>query len=161
VHCENPKICNRPTSVADANNNITTYTYDPNHGGVLTETMPMVGGVAPQKRYEYAQRYAWFKNSSGSYVQAATPVWVKTRERFCKTTAASGASCAGRSADEVVTDYDYGPNSGPNPLLVRGVVVTATNSTGALETKRTCFSYDANGRKISETNAAANLSSCP
>ncbi len=155
-----PKSCTKPTSVTNAKGQVTTYTYDANHGGVLTETMPAVGGVAPQKRHEYAQRYAWFKNSAGNYVQAAAPIWVKTRERLCKTTAASGASCAGGAADEVVTDYDYGPNSGPNNLLVRGVVVTATNSAGTLETQRTCYGYDAFGRKISETKPAANLTSC-
>lgn len=116
--------------------------------------------MSPQKRYEYAQRYAWVKNSSGSYVQAATPVWVKTKERFCKTTAASGASCAGGASDEVVTDYDYGPDSGPNNLQVRGVIVTATNSSGVLESQRTCYGYDVNGRKISETKPAANMGAC-
>jgi YD repeat-containing protein len=158
--CSNLKSCAKPTSVTDAKGQVTAYTYDTNHGGVLTETMPAVGGVAPQKRYEYAQRYAWVKNSSGGYVQGATPVWVKTKERFCKTTSASGASCAGGAADEVVTDYDYGPDSGPNNLQVRGVVVTATNSSGVLEALRTCFGYDVNGRKISETKPGANLGSC-
>ena len=28
--------------------------------------------VQPQTRYTYAQRYAWIKNSSGTYSQAAT-----------------------------------------------------------------------------------------
>lgn len=158
--CSNVKTCNKPTSVTDANGQLTSYTYDTTHGGVLTETGPAVGGVSPQKRFEYAQRYAWVKNSGGSYVQSATPVWVKMKERFCKTTAASGASCVGGASDEVVTDYDYGPDSGPNNLLVRGVIVTATNSSGALESQRTCYGYDVNGRKISETKPAANLGAC-
>ncbi|NCP12216.1 MAG: hypothetical protein GW859_09770, partial [Sphingomonadales bacterium] len=59
-------------------------------------------------------------------------------------------------ADEVVTDYDYGPNSGPNNLWLRGVAVTADGTT-----LRTCYGYDANGRKISETQPNANLGSCP
>lgn len=152
----NPKLCEKPLTKTDANGNTTTYTYDAVHGGVLTETGPAVGGVAPQKRYEYAQRYAWVKNSAGTgYVQATTPVWVLTRERYCRTTAASGASCAGGAADEVITDYDYGPNNGPNNLLVRGVAVTADG-----QTLRTCYGYDAQGRKISETKPAANPTSC-
>ena len=153
----NPKLCEKPLTKTGPNGNTTTYTYDATHGGVLTETGPAVGGVSPQKRYEYAQRYAWVKNSAGTaYVQAPTPVWVLTRERYCKTTAPSGASCVGGAADEVVTDYDYGPNSGPNNLLVRGVAVTAD-----AQTLRTCYGYDLQGRKISETRAAANLSVCP
>jgi hypothetical protein len=151
----------KPLTTTDANGNVTTYTYDAVHGGVLTETAPAVGGISPQKRYEYAQRYAWLKNAGGTYSQAATPVWVMVRERSCKTTAASGAGCAGGATDEVVTDYDYGPNSGPNNLWVRGIAVTATNSAGALETQRSCYGYDVNGRKISETQPQANLATCP
>jgi YD repeat-containing protein len=55
----------------------------------------------------------------------------------------------------VLTTYDYGPDSGPNNLQLRGTVVTADG-----QSLRTCQSYDANGRKISETGAGANLSSC-
>jgi len=154
--CTNPKTCNKPTSTTDANGNTTSYTYDATHGGVLTETGPAVNGVTPQKRYEYAQRYAWIKNASGGYSQAASPVWLLVRDRSCRTTNPSGASCVGGAADEVVTDYDYGPNSGPNNLWLRGVAVTADGTT-----LRTCYGYDANGRKISETQPNANLGSCP
>lgn len=155
--CANPKICEKPLTRTDANGNVTSYTYSPSHGGVLTETGPAVNGVQPQKRFEYAQRYAWILNSAGTgYVQASNPVWVLTRERYCRTTAASGASCAGGAADEVVTDYDYGPNSGPNNLLVRGVAVTADG-----QTLRSCYGFDVRARKISETKPAANLTSCP
>jgi len=159
--CTNRVTCNRPLTTTDAKGNVTTYTYDATHGGVLTETGPAVNGIQPQKRHEYAQRYAWVKNSSGGYVQASPPVWVKTRERYCRTTAASGSSCSGGAIDEVVTDYDYGPNSGPNNLLLRGIVVTAANGSGVLESLRTCYGYDALGRRISETRPAANLAACP
>jgi YD repeat-containing protein len=155
--CVSRVYCNKPLTKTDAKGNTTTYTYDTTHGGVLTETGPAVGGVAPQKRYEYAQRYAWVQNATNTaYVQAPTPVWLLVRERYCKTTAASGASCAGGAADEVVTDYDYGPNSGPNILLLRGVAVTADG-----QTLRSCYGYDAYGRKVSETKPGANLASCP
>lgn len=154
--CYNPRVCEKPLTKTDAKGNTTTYTYDATHGGVLTETGPAVGGVAPQKRYEYAQRYAWVQNATNTaYVQAATPVWLLTRERYCRTTAPSGAGCAGGASDEVVTDYDYGPNSGPNNLLLRGVAVTADG-----QTLRTCYGYDVHGRKISETKPAANLAVC-
>jgi hypothetical protein len=158
VHCTNPRTCNRPASTTDANNNTTDYTYAPEHGGVLTETGPAVNGVRPQKRYEYAQRTAWTGNGSGGYA-AGPPIWLRVRERACRTTAASGASCAGGAADEVITDYDYGPNSGPNTLLLRGIAVTAHDGT-QIATLRTCYGYDARGNRISTTLPNANLGSC-
>jgi hypothetical protein len=152
------KLCDKPTAQVDGRGNQTDYTYDAAHGGVLTMTLPAgANGIRPQTRYEYTQRYALVKNSGGSYVQASSPIWVKTRERFCKTTAASGQTCAGGSTDEVITDYDYGPTSGAaNNLLLRGVAVTADGVT-----RRSCYGYDANGRKISETQPMASLSVCP
>lgn len=160
-NCLNAKVCAKPQTSTDAKGQVTTYTYDANHGGVLTETLPAVGGITPQKRYEYTQRYAWIKDSAGTFVQSAAPMWVLVRERFCKTTNPSGSTCGGGASDEVVTDYDYGPDSGPNTLLLRGMVVTATNSNGTLESQRTCYGYDDFGRRISETKPLANLTACP
>lgn len=155
--CGNFRTCNQPSWTRDGNGNQTDYTYDATHGGVLTETGPAdSNGVRPQKRYEYAQRYAWLKNSSGTYSQAASPIWVKTKEEYCISSAASSGNCAAGASDEVVTEYDYGPNSGPNNLLIRGVAVTAGG-----QTLRTCYGYDRMGRKVSETKPAANLTSCP
>lgn len=153
--CANLVICNRPKTTTDANGNTTTYTYDPVHGGTLTKTGPAVNGVAPQTRFEYAQRHAWLKNASGGYSQSATPIWVLVRERYCRTTAASGPGCAGGAADEVVTNYEYGPDSGPQTLVVRGIAVTADG-----QTRRTCYGYDKMDRKISETKPRADLASC-
>lgn len=156
------RLCDKPIAQIDAKGNQTDYTYDPAHGGVLTKTLPAVQvdgtgtPIRPQVRYEYAQRFAWVKTSAGSYVQESRPVWVLTRERTCRTTATVGNACAGGAADEVVTDYDYGPNSGPNNLLLRGVAVTAN-----LQTLRTCYAYDANGRKTGETQPLAGLAVCP
>ena len=70
------------------------------------------------------------------------------------------APCAAGALDEVRTAYDYGPNSGPNNLLPRGQAVTA-EAGGQLVTHRTCYGYDARGRRISETQPNANLSTCP
>jgi YD repeat-containing protein len=58
----------------------------------------------------------------------------------------------------VLTTYDYGPTNVANNLWVRGKVVTADS-----ETRRTCFAYDALGRKLSETapKGTAQLTSCP
>lgn len=158
----NRKICNKPEYVIDAKLNRTDYTFAAAHGGLLTETGPAVGGVRPQKRFAYAQRSAWIKNSTGGYSKTKdpsgnnVPVWVLTQESFCKTGAANSTStgCA-IAGDEVVTTYDYGPDAGPNNLLPRGIVTDA----GGLSL-RTCYRYDAQGNKISETKPKANLTSC-
>jgi YD repeat-containing protein len=158
------RYCAKPTSVTDGRGNITDFTYAPEHGGVLTETppAPAVGAVRPQTRHIYGQRYAWISNGAGGYVQAAAPIWVETATSLCRTSAATGtpaAPCA-TAGDEVLTQYDYGPNSGPNTLLLRGQTMTSTDA-GTTTTLRTCFSYDALGRRISQTLPNANLASCP
>jgi YD repeat-containing protein len=114
-----------------------------------------VNGIRPQTRYSYTQRYAWISNGSGGYVQAATPVWLLTAESSCRTSAWNGTACTVAN-DEVVTTYDYGPNSGPNNLLLRGKVVTANGIS-----RRTCFAYDGQGNRIAETKPRAGLTSCP
>lgn len=151
--CANRKTCNKPATTTDARGNITNYTYDPVHGGILTETGPAPTSTQPrpQTRYTYVQRYAQILNSTGSFVQAATPVWLPASKSFCKTGA---APCV--SSDEVKTTYDYGPTTGANNLLLRGIVVDA----GVLKL-RTCYGYDSVGRKISETRPRAGLTSCP
>jgi hypothetical protein len=154
--CSNAFTCNKPTSKTDPKGNVYDYTYDTTHGGVLTEASPADGsGVRSVKRYAYVQRTAWVKTSTGSYV-AASPVWMLDTMKTCRTSATVSGACAAGSTDEVVTAYEYGPNSGPNNLLLRGVAVTADG-----QTLRTCYSYDMEGRKISETKPAANLSVCP
>ena len=154
--CDGPDVlCDKPRSFVDSNGNQTDYTYDAAHGGLLTETAPAVGGIRPQKRYTYVQRSAWIKNGA-SYVRAQPPIWLLASESACKTSAAAGAGCAAGAADQVTTTYDYGPESGPNNLLLRGVVV---DSAGLK--LRTCYGYDTFGRKISETLPAAILATCP
>jgi hypothetical protein len=154
--CSNMVWCNKPTTTTDGNQNVTTYTYSPVHGQILTKTGPAVGGVNPQTRYSYTQRYAWIANGSGGYVQTASPIWLLTQESFCKVGApnSSGVGCA-LAGDEVITTYDYGPNNGPNNLLLRGKVEDA----GGLSL-RTCYTYDQLGRKISETAPRAGLTTC-
>lgn len=158
----NLKTCAKPEWTKDANGNVTTYTYSPDHGGILRKTGPAVqtrqpgGGfasVTPQTRYSYALRDGWTPNGVGGYAQ----IWVLTQESFCRVGAPNpgGIGCA-LANDEVVTSYDYGPSAGPNLLLLRGKVVTADGVS-----LRTCFGYDDHGRKVSETSPRANLTSCP
>lgn len=154
--CLNSITCNLPTSETDNRGNSVVYTYDSTHGGILTETSPSVKGIAPVKRYHYAQRYAWVLNGSGGYSQAASPVWLRTEERTCQTSATIGDACQGGSSDEVITTYDYGPDSGPNNLLLRGVVVTIGS-----QSLRTCYTYDARGNKLSETKPLGTGGGCP
>ncbi|MDR6624347.1 hypothetical protein [Caulobacter segnis] len=156
--CANRITCNLPLTITDGNNNVATFTYDQTHGGVLTETRPANNaGVQAVVRHAYVQRTAWVKNSSGTY-SAEPAIWLPSEDRACKTgaTNVAGNSCANGSSEEVITTYEYGPDSGPNTLLPRGKAVTAGGTT-----LRVCYGYDAQGNKISETNARAGLASCP
>ncbi len=151
--------CANPTIRIDANGQQTDYVYDAAHGGVLTETGPAdANGIRPQTRYTYVQRTAWLRTSGGSYAASPYSVWLLASRSSCRTTAASGAGCAGGATDEVRSTYDYGPNSGPNNLLLRGMVDDVNGA--AL---RTCYRYDARGNRISETRpeGTASLTSCP
>jgi RHS repeat-associated protein len=148
------KAANKPLSMTDGRGQTTAWTYAPEHGGMLTETGPAVGGVTPQKRYSYVQRHARLADGSA----AGPPVWLLDRMSTCRTGNPSGAGCALGAGDEVVTAYDYGPDAASNNLLLRGQSVTADGTT-----LRTCYAYDGLGRKISETspNGTAGLSACP
>jgi YD repeat-containing protein len=142
--------------VQDARGNQTDYTYDPTHGGVLTETAPAdVNGIRPQMRYTYVQRKPWLKNSSGGYA-AGSPIWKLYSVSYCRTSAAASTGGCTAQNDEVVTTFDYGPDSGPNNLLLRGQVVTADGIS-----HRTCYTYDVFGNMLSETTPNASLTSCP
>lgn len=153
--CTNRATCNKPLTIADGNGNLTSFTYEA-HGGVATETGPANSdNVQAVIRHAYVQRSAWVKNASGGY-SAQPAIWLASEDRTCRTTATvNNNACAGGAADEVVTTYDYGPDSGPNTLLLRGVAVTADGVT-----LRTCYAYDAQGNKISETSPRAGLASC-
>lgn len=154
--CLQPKYATKPLSLTDENGNRTDYTYDAAHGGILTETSPSINGVRAQKRYLYGQRYAWIAAGTNTYSKATSSVWVPTQVSSCLTGAAasSGIGCA-KSADEVVTTFDYGPDAGPNNLLLRGKTVTADG-----QSLRTCYRYDGQGNKIAETSPRAGLTTC-
>jgi YD repeat-containing protein len=155
----NPVFAAKPASTTDARGNVTEYSYHPVHGGLLSETLPAPspGAPRPQTRHEYAQRHAWVSNGAGGHVQAGPPVWVRTATSVCRTSAATGnpASPCATPGDEVRTTYDYGPDTGPNNLQLRGTVVTADG-----QSVRTCTGYDQQGRAISTTGAGAALTQC-
>ena len=137
------KVCNKPAYTIDANGNRTDYTYDPQHGGVLTKTLPPdKNGIRPQERYTYQQISAQYKNSSGQLV-SGPPIWKLTDVSSCKTT----ASCAG-TTDEVITHYDYDGNLLP-------ITVTVKDGTGAIfSIVKT--SYDPIGNVISVFGPVSN-----
>src|SRR5581483_5214323 len=157
--CTNAVTCNKPTSVKDANGNQSSFTYDPTHGGVLTVTEPAVNGVQPQIRKSYVQRFAWYYNSSGVMTRETHPIWLLATESYCISGAASGSSTLGsecvKANDEVDVTYQYGPDAGPNNLLLVGKAVTTGGAT-----RQTCYGYDPQGDKIWETSPNANVSSC-
>lgn len=150
--CTNILTCNKPTSQTDANSHTTNFTYNPDNGELATVTGPAdQNGVHPQTRYTYTKKYAYY-SEGGSVKRADSGVWLLTRKSTCRTTSASGGSCAGGANDEIVTTYDYGPQDGtPNNLNLRGVSVTAEGADGALHTRTTCYEYDIYGHRIGTT----------
>jgi RHS repeat-associated protein len=159
---QHPKSSSKPLSMTDARGNVTEFTYAPEHGGLLTTTAPAptAGAPRPQTRHVYTLRQARYYQD-GTLV-AGPGIWLRTSTSTCRTSAATSnaASPCAVAGDEVRTDYDYGPDSGPTTLLLRGQAVTSTDN-GVTTVLRSCYAYDASGRKISETGPGANLASCP
>ena len=158
--------CAKPIWIKDARNNQTDFSYA-SHGGVLSELQPSADltdvsrtpatvTARPLKLKTYAQRYAWIKNSAGTLVQAATPVWVTATETQCQAAPGSNDPVCDPGRQQTVTTYEYGATGTGESLLVKGVAVSSGGTT-----LRTCFGYDSLHRKISETKPNANLSVCP
>lgn len=143
-NCSVALNCKKPASVTDARGNTSTFTYDPVHGGLLTETppAPTAGAVRPQRRYGWSRFYAWYRHASGALVQAPSPVWLLTSISECRTR----ASCAG-TADETRTTFVYGAPGSPNNLLLTKKTVAAGDGSVSATTT---YEYDANGDKIAE-----------
>lgn len=128
-------VCNKPTAVVDPRGNETDFTYDPVHGGVLSETDPPdSNGVRPQKRYTYSLLYPKVLNASGVLVNS-TPVYRLTGISECMTaTTTNPASCV-HSAAERVTTYAYNSNN----LLRTSATVAAGDGS---ESATTNYTYD-------------------
>lgn len=138
----NYRICNKPTYIQDPKGNQTDYTYDPAHGGILTETLPPdANGVRAQKRYTYNLLYPKVLNANGVLVNS-TPVWRVTRVSECLTAiAANPASCVGTAAERVTT-YAYNDNN----LFLTSIATSAGD--GSLSTT-TSSTYDYAGNVTS------------
>jgi len=137
--CTNPVTCNLPTSTTDARGNVTEYTWDSTHGGLLTVTAPAPtsGAARPQTRISYAPQTAYYKNSSGVIAAAPTSVTLPVSISAC----ASGTSCIG-TADEARTTLAYGSAGAANNLLLTSV---SRGSGPAPSMSTTSMSYTANG----------------
>jgi RHS repeat-associated protein len=111
--CANPVTCNLPTSTTDTVGNVTNYSWDAVHGGLLSVTLPAptTGAVRPQTRYAYAAQTARFKDSTGAIVAAPTSITLPVETSACVT----GASCDG-TADEILTTLSYGSAGVANNL---------------------------------------------
>lgn len=153
--CSNPLICNKPNSITDARGNVTQIYYDSNSGLAMTITYPMVNGISPQTRFTYIKRYATYIDDNGNLASSPDGVWLLATKSECRTSSWAGSACSAGVSDESVIQYDYGPLSGPNNLLLRDKTILADGS--AL---RTCYGYDVNGNRTYETKPRANLSSC-
>lgn len=162
VNCSNPKTCNKPEWTSDAKGNKTYFTYHPQSGEVASIRSPAVRidgqMIEPVIRYTYEQKYAYYyHDGAASKSQSETPVWLKTAEKTCLKTATNidVGTCAGGTADEVVTRFEYNDN-----LQLKGVVVAARNSLGEAELRRTCYQYDIYSNRIAETKPNANMTAC-
>lgn len=156
------KTCNKPVRSTDASGNVTDYEYAAEHGGVTRVLGPVVGGVRPETRYVYGQKYAWLKTAGGGYARGDSPIWLLLEERSCTNSAMNAAGNCGNADDLVVTRYQYqeGSTSKGSNLWLLGTAVSATNANGQSETLRTCYGYDEYGRKVSETQPKGTGSTC-
>ena len=158
--CPNPKTCNKPRWVKDGRGNATSYTYHAQSGQIATVLKPADNaGHRAKIRYGYTQKYAWYKNSSGTLVRADTPIWLLTSEKQCRigATLPDDSGCVTDGA-EIVTTYYYGTEDGSkaNNLWMTGYTVTADG-----QSRTTCYTHDKLGNTLSETQPNAGLSSCP
>lgn len=141
--CTNAKTCNKPLTTTDAKGNVTDYTYDTTHGGVLTVTAPAAtgGGTRPQSRYSYTSKLAYYKVSGASIVAGPYAEYKLTGVSACQTT----ASCAG-ALDEVKTSIDYGPQTAGTANNLLPVSVSSGAGNGSL-TATTALAYDNIGNR--------------
>lgn len=153
-----PKVCNQPTWTRSPSGNQTDYTYDTASGGPSTimGPPPMSGSPRPLKVFTYTPRAARISDTGGSPVSGST-IWLLAQETQCQTSAANPDSpVCDASAQQMTTTYDYGAPGSLSQLLLTTKVETASGTS-----RRTCYAYDWQGRKISETAPRANLSVCP
>lgn len=137
--CANIKICNKPISVMDPRRIVTSFTYDSNHGGILTETTAAIAGVQRQTRFQYRQFTPYLRTVGGA-LQAQPQVWRLVATLKCRTMTL--ATCAGTS-DELKTTIDYGTNN----ILPISRTISRGDGSGPIVTS---YTYDLFGNAIVE-----------
>lgn len=148
--CNNPKTCNKATSITDGNGNATYYQYHASSGAVSRVTSPPNElGVAKVTRYAYTKKFATYKINNGNLSTSPDGIWLLTSEKTCINSATNGNSCAGN--DELEITYAYEP---ANLFMIEKSVKSAGT------TLRTCYRYDIYGNRIGETQPKANLFTC-
>jgi RHS repeat-associated protein len=142
------KVCGKPVTVTDAKGITTDYTWDANHGGMLTETRPApaAGADRPQKRYSYSQLYAWYRNSAGTIAQSPHPTWLLTQISECKSGVAP--ACVG-TANETRTVIAYQVGNATTPSNLLPISRTVRSGDGTL-IATTTWTYDTLGNKLTE-----------
>ena len=113
----NFRICNKPTSVKDAEGNVTDLTWSPAHGG-LTQIMRPAdeNGERPTARITYETVNARYRDSASSYI-ASPRIYVPDATQHCRTQ----EICAS-GAQESFSNLDYEPTYANN-ALPKGVTV--------------------------------------
>ncbi|TWB48962.1 polymorphic toxin-type HINT domain-containing protein [Nitrospirillum viridazoti] len=142
VTCSHPARCNKPLTTKDAANQVTTYAYDPTHGGVTQVTAPTgANGLTPTTVYTYGQYSAVYNNGSGQISGPA--IYRLTGTSTC----ATASACTG-SSDGAISTVDYGNTSQPNNLLPVSVMRRAGDSSVSATTS---YTYDTIGNTLSVT----------
>lgn len=149
--CTFRPTCNKPAWRDDPLGNRTDFTYDQNHGGLLTITAPAptIGAARPQTRFFYSTGQAMVKLTSGG-TQAQSSVVLAASSSSC----VIGPMCAGTSA-EVVGTTGFEGQTIPNNLLP----ITATIAAGSGSLSATTTStFDYVGNVASVDGPAAGTS---
>ncbi|MGF7151960.1 RHS repeat-associated protein [Sphingomonas zeicaulis] len=141
--CANAVTCNQPVTTTDARNNVTDYTYDTTHGGVLTVTAPAptAGAVRPQTRYGYTPLQAWIYTTP-TVITAQAPIYTLTSVSQCTTL----TTCVGTDDEtKSIITYQAGTSSAATNLLP---VSVSSGSGSGLLTATTGVTFDLIGNQL-------------
>lgn len=143
--CSAVAKCNEPNWTKDALGFETDYTYSPTTGQVLSVTRPAgANGLRPATTFSYASLYAWYKNSSGTIVQAALPVSLLTNTDRCD----NAQTCLSTPHD-VHRAFSYGLSGAANNL---NMMFSARESGDGSLVASTAFIYDSVGNVLTKTD---------
>lgn len=152
VSCADPIRCNLPTAIEDARGNRTELEYPAPETTILRDFSSRAIASYPWGTRQPSQirRPAPGAGQAAPRIVNSYKAGVLTRSAECMTLSACQSG-----PDEVVTTYEYGGTEATTRLLF-GKVVSWNG-----KTLRTCYGYDDQGRRVSETPATAQLTACP